>query len=42
MRFKPEIKQFIEEEIASRFTFQKGRIETALKYDADVKRQKNY
>lgn len=36
MRFKPEIKQFIEEEIASRFTFQKGRIETALKYDLDV------
>ena len=36
MRFKPEIKQFIEEELASRFTFQKGRIETALKYDADV------
>ena len=37
MRFKPEIKQFIEEEIASRFEFQKGRIETALKYDVDVK-----
>ncbi len=36
MRFKPEIKQFIEEELASRFTFQKGRVETALKYDADV------
>lgn len=36
MRFKAEIKQFIEEEIASRFEFQKGRIETALKYDKDV------
>ena len=36
VRFKPEIKQFIEEEIASRFEFQKGRIETALKYDMDV------
>ena len=36
VRFKPEIKQFIEEEIASRFEFQKGRIETALKYDLDV------
>ena len=36
IRFKPEIKQFIEEEIASRFAFQKGRIETALKFDADV------
>ncbi|MES2512947.1 MAG: S41 family peptidase [Bacteroidota bacterium] len=36
IRFKPEIKQFIEEEIASRYTFQKGRIETALKFDGDV------
>lgn len=36
MRFKAEIKQFIEEEIASRFEFQKGRVETSLKYDKDV------
>lgn len=36
MRFKPEIKQFIEEEIASRFEFQKGRIEANLKNDNDV------
>lgn len=36
MRFKPEIKQFIEEEIVSRFAFQKGRIELALKYDVDI------
>lgn len=36
MRFKLEIKQFIEEEIASRFEFQRGRIETSLKYDLDV------
>jgi carboxyl-terminal processing protease len=36
IRFKPEIKQFIEEEIASRFEFQKGRIETSLKYDLDI------
>ena len=36
VRFKTEIKQFIEEEIASRFEFQKGRIETALKNDMDV------
>jgi len=36
MRFKTEIKEFIEEEITSRFEFQKGRIETALKYDMDV------
>jgi len=36
VRFKPEIKQFIEEEFAARFEFQKGRIETALKYDLEV------
>lgn len=36
VRFKPEIKQFIEEEITSRFTFQTGRVETALKYDMEV------
>jgi carboxyl-terminal processing protease len=35
-RFKPEIKQYIEEEIASRLLFQKGRIEVGLKYDLDV------
>lgn len=40
MRFKPEIKQFIEEEIMSRYAFQKGRVEVALKYDADVKEAK--
>jgi carboxyl-terminal processing protease len=36
MRFKTEIKQFIEEEIVSRFEYQKGRVETSLKYDLDV------
>ncbi len=36
IKFKPEIKQFIEEELASRFEFQKGRIEVSLKYDLDV------
>lgn len=36
VRFKPEIKQFIEEEFAARFEFQRGRIETALKYDLEV------
>lgn len=35
-RFKPEIRQFIEEEMASRFEFQRGRIVTSLKYDHDV------
>ena len=36
MRYKSEIKQFIEEEIASRMSFQKGRTETALKYDKSI------
>lgn len=40
IRFKSEIKQFIEEEIASRFEFQKGRIETALRYDQEVSEAK--
>ena len=40
IRFKAEIKQFIEEEIASRFEFQKGRIETALRYDQEVREAK--
>ncbi len=35
-KFKPEIRQFIEEEIASRIGFQKGRIVVALRYDQDV------
>ena len=40
IRFKSEIKQFIEEEIASRFEFQKGRIETSLRYDKEVSEAK--
>jgi len=40
IRFKTEIKQFIEEELASRFEFQKGRIETSLKNDFDVSEAK--
>ena len=36
IRFKAEIKQFIEEEIASRVGFQKGRIDASLKYDNDI------
>lgn len=36
IRFKPEIKEFIEEEIISRFDFEKGRIENGLRYDTDV------
>ena len=40
VRFKSEIKQVIEEEIVSRFEFQKGRIEFSLKYDQDVAQAK--
>jgi carboxyl-terminal processing protease len=36
LRFKSEIKQFIEEEIASRTKFQKGRVEVSLQYDKDL------
>ncbi len=35
-KFKPEIKRMIEDEIASRYLFLKGRIESSLKYDTDV------
>jgi carboxyl-terminal processing protease len=40
MRYKSEIKQFIEEELASRILFQKGRTETALKYDKSISEAK--
>jgi carboxyl-terminal processing protease len=36
-KFKPEIKQFLEEEIASRYYFQNGRLEASLKDDPEVK-----
>ncbi len=36
-KFKPEIKQFLEEEIASRYYFQNGRLESALKDDPELK-----
>lgn len=36
-RFKPEIKSLIEDEIVSRYSFLRGRIESSLKYDTDVK-----
>lgn len=35
--FKAEIKQFIEEEIASRYYFQNGRLEASLKDDIELK-----
>lgn len=34
---KPEIKEFLEEDIASRYYFQKGRFEATLKDDGDLK-----
>jgi carboxyl-terminal processing protease len=37
INFKSEIKQFIEEEIASRYYFQNGRLEASLKDDLEVK-----
>lgn len=35
--FKPEIKQLLEEEIASRYGFQKGRLEASFKADREMK-----
>ncbi|MBA3901832.1 MAG: peptidase S41, partial [Bacteroidetes bacterium] len=35
-RFKDEIKEILENEIVSRYYFQKGRIENALNYDAEI------
>lgn len=37
IKYKPEIKQFLEEEIASRYYFQNGRMESSLKDDIDLK-----
>ncbi len=40
MEFKPEISQFLEEEISSRYYFQNGRLETSLQEDDDIKAAK--
>jgi carboxyl-terminal processing protease len=37
IKFKPEVKQFLEEEIATRYYFQNGRIEASLKDDPELK-----
>ncbi|MDF2437554.1 MAG: peptidase [Bacteroidota bacterium] len=37
VKFKPEIRQFLEEEIASRYYFQNGRLEASLKDDDELK-----
>ena len=36
VKFKPEIKQFLEEEIASRYYFQNGRLEASLRDDPEL------
>lgn len=36
VKFKPEIKQFLEEEIASRYYFQNGRLESSFKDDKEL------
>ncbi len=41
VKYKPEIKQFLEEEIASRYYFQKGRLEASLKDDIELKEAVN-
>lgn len=38
LKFETEIKEILEEEIASRYYFQKGRIQQSLKNDLDVKK----
>lgn len=37
-RFKEEIKELLENEIVSRYYYQRGRIENAFTYDADIKK----
>lgn len=37
LKFKPEIKEFLEEEIASRYYFQRGRLESSMKDDPELK-----
>ena len=37
IKYKTQIKKYLEEEIVSRYYFQKGRIESSLKNDDDLK-----
>ena len=37
-KFKAEIKELLENEIVSRYYFQKGRIEASLKYDDEIQK----
>jgi carboxyl-terminal processing protease len=36
VKYKPEVKEFLEEEIASRYYFQRGRLEASLKDDKEI------
>ena len=38
LKYKPEIKRLIEQEIASRYTYEKGRISNSLKDDIDIQK----
>jgi carboxyl-terminal processing protease len=38
LKYKPEIKRLLEEEIESRYRYDKGRIQVTLKYDDEIKR----
>jgi carboxyl-terminal processing protease len=38
MRYKQEIKKLIEEDIVSRFHYQRGSVEVGFKYDTDIKK----
>ena len=38
VKFKSEIKELLQDEIASRYYFQNGRIEASFDYDPDVKK----
>jgi carboxyl-terminal processing protease len=37
IKYKPEIKQYLEEEIVSRYYFQKGRVEASFREDPEIK-----
>jgi carboxyl-terminal processing protease len=37
VKFKGEIRHMIEDEIASRYQYLRGRIESSLKYDTDIR-----
>ena len=38
MKYKPEIEKLLEQEIVSRYTYEKGKIANSLKDDTEVKK----